>query len=196
MGRQKHLCVYCGSNLGASPAYAETARILAKALVARGYGLVYGGAKVGIMGLVADTVLAEGGRAVGVIPDALVEREVAHGGLSEQHVVRSMHERKTLMEQLSDGFVALPGGIGTLEELFEIWTWAHLGFHHKPIGVLNVEGYYDDLLGFLAHAHGQGYVLKTPMQMLLVRDQVEDLLDAMETYEPPAVDAVLDADDV
>ena len=192
----RFLCVYCGSNRGAEPAYAEAAEALAVELVRRGYGLVYGGAKVGIMGLVADTVLAQGGQVVGVIPDALVEREVAHEGLTELHVVRSMHERKTLMAKLAHGFVTLPGGLGTLEELFEIWTWAHLGFHRKPIGVLNVAGYYDDLLRFLDHATGQGYILSAPKSMLLVQSGVGDLLNAMESYRGPDVEAVLDEDEV
>ena len=192
----KSVCVYCGSNPGSRPEYALAAKELAEALVARNLRLVYGGAKVGIMGLVADSVLQLGGEAVGVIPDALVEREVAHEGLTELHVVRSMHERKTLMAKLSDGFVTLPGGLGTLEEIFEIWTWAHLGFHHKPIGLVNVEGYYNSLLQFLDHAADQGYIQNTPKEMLLVEPNGPALLDAFTRYVPPVVPQVLEADEV
>jgi uncharacterized protein (TIGR00730 family) len=130
----KNICVYCGSSIGRQEAYSSAARDLARSLVDRNLGLVYGGASVGIMGLIADTVLQLGGKAVGVIPDALVRKEIAHKNLTELHVTQSMHERKTLMAELSDGFIALPGGIGTLEEIFEIWTWAQLGIHAKPCG--------------------------------------------------------------
>jgi len=148
----KNICVYCGSSPGRLKAYADAARALAEALVSRNIGLVYGGASIGIMGAVADHVLQLGGKAVGVIPEALMRKEVAHYRLSELYVTQSMHERKMRMAELSDGFIALPGGLGTLEELFEIWTWAQLGFHDKPCGLLNVEGYYDPLIEFLDHA--------------------------------------------
>ena len=144
----KNICVYCGSSPGRQEAYSSAARALAKSLVDRNLGLVYGGASVGIMGLIADTVLQLGGRAVGVIPEALVRKEVAHKSLTELHVTQSMHERKTLMAELSDGFIAMPGGIGTLEEIFEIWTWAQLGIHAKPCGLLNAAGYFDALTTF------------------------------------------------
>src|ERR671939_1854337 len=139
------LCVYAGSNAGVRPEYAEAAVALARELVARGIGLVYGGGRVGLMGVLADTVLSGGGEAIGVIPQALVDREIGHQGLTELRVVGSMHERKALMAELADGFVALPGGAGTLEELIEIYTWSQLGLHRKPMGVLNVNGYYDGL---------------------------------------------------
>jgi hypothetical protein len=137
MNELKSICVYCGSSPGRLKAYSTAARALAASLVEQNIRLVYGGANVGIMGLLADAVLQLGGEVIGVIPEALVQKEVAHTGLTELHVTQSMHERKTLMAELSDGFVALPGGIGTLEELFEVWTWAQLGFHDKPCGLLN-----------------------------------------------------------
>src|ERR671932_40439 len=142
----RRLCVYAGSNAGARPEYARAAEELARELVARGIGLVYGGGRVGLMGVLADTVLAGGGEAIGVIPQALVDREVGHQGLTELRVVGSMHERKALMAELADAFVALPGGYGTWEEFFEIVTWVQLGLHPKPCGLLNVAGYYDPLL--------------------------------------------------
>ncbi|MDD1633959.1 MAG: TIGR00730 family Rossman fold protein, partial [Methylococcaceae bacterium] len=145
------ICIYCGSSPGRLDAYASAAFSLAESLVSRNIRLVYGGASIGIMGMVADQVLKLGGQVIGVIPKALAHKEVAHHHLTELHVTQSMHERKMLMAELSDGFIALPGGIGTLEELFEIWTWAQLGFHNKPCGLLNVEGYYDSLIGFLDH---------------------------------------------
>lgn len=183
----KSVCVYCGSNPGRQPAYAEAARGLGAALVERGLGLVYGGASVGIMGVLADTVLQLGGHVTGVIPEALVRREVAHGRLSELRVTGSMHERKTLMAELADGFVALPGGIGTLEEVFEAWTWAQLGLHGKPCGLLNVAGYFDGLVAFLDHAVAERFVKEPHRSMLIVSDDPSDLLHRFETYEAPAV---------
>jgi len=189
----KSLCVYCGSNPGARPAYTEIARELGQAMASQGIRLVYGGAKVGLMGSIADAVLAAGGEAIGVIPGALVELEVAHQGLTELHVVKSMHERKTLMAELSEGFIAMPGGIGTFEELFEIWTWAHLGLHKHPIGLLNVEGYYDHLLRFLEHAQGEGYLKAAPAQLLLVHSEVDGLMEKMRSYIPPDIAPVIRA---
>jgi uncharacterized protein (TIGR00730 family) len=183
----KNICVYCGSNPGRLEAYAEGARALAKALVARDLGLVYGGASVGIMGLVADSVLQLGGRVVGVIPEALKRKEIEHRGLTELHVTSSMHERKTLMAELSDGFIALPGGIGTLEEIFEVWTWAQLGFHAKPCGLLNVAGYYDGLTHFLDHSVAEQFVKPAHRATLLVEAQPEALLDRFASYVPPSV---------
>lgn len=144
------LCVYCGSSIGARPAYANAARVLARELVERKIRLVYGGGNIGLMGVIADEVMRLGGEVIGVIPRGLMEREVGHSGLTALHVVNDMHERKALMAQHSDGFIAMPGGIGTLEELFEIFTWAQLGLHAKPIGLMNVEGFYDGLLTFLS----------------------------------------------
>ncbi|MDD2927033.1 TIGR00730 family Rossman fold protein [Rhodoferax sp.] len=183
----KNICVYCGSNPGRIEAYADGARALAKALVDRGLGLVYGGASVGIMGLMADSVLQLGGRAVGVIPEALKQKEIEHKGLSELHVTKSMHERKTLMAELSDGFIALPGGVGTLEEIFEIWTWAQLGFHAKPCGLLNVAGYYDTLTTFLDHTVAEQFVKPAHRSTLMVEHAPDTLLDRFASYQPPTV---------
>jgi len=183
----KNICVYCGSNPGRQEAYSSAARALAKSLVDRNLGLVYGGASVGIMGLIADTVLQLGGRAVGVIPEALVRKEVAHKSLTELHVTQSMHERKTLMAELSDGFIAMPGGIGTLEEIFEIWTWAQLGIHAKPCGLLNAAGYFDALTTFLDHAVAEQFV-KPPHRAILIVEQTPDvLLDRFASYQAPTV---------
>ncbi len=183
----KSICVYCGSNPGRLEAYSDAARRLAKSLVDRHTRLVYGGASVGIMGLVADTVLQLGGQAVGVIPEALVRKELAHQSLTELHVTQSMHERKTLMAELSDGFIALPGGIGTLEEIFEIWTWAQLGFHNKPCGLLNAAGYFDSLITFLDHAVAEQFVGMPHRSMLMVSPDPDELLDRFAGYEPPTV---------
>lgn len=175
----KNICVYCGSSPGRLPAYADGARALAHALVARDIGLVYGGASIGLMGVVADTVLAGGGRVVGVIPQALARKEVAHTGLTELIVTASMHERKMRMAELSDGFIALPGGIGTFEELFEIWTWAQLGIHTKPVGLLNVAGYFDALITFLDHATQEQFLKANQRQMLLTDSDAPALLASM-----------------
>ena len=179
------LCVYCGSSSGRIDAYAAAARALAQAMVERGIGLVYGGASVGIMGTVADEVLRLGGKAVGVIPEALMRKELAHAGLTELHVTPSMHARKTLMAELADGFVALPGGIGTMEEMFEIWTWGQLGLHRKPCGLLNVAGYYDSLIAFLDHAADEHFVRPDQRRMLVVESVPTVLLDHLAAYAPP-----------
>lgn len=183
----KNICVYCGSSSGRLPAYAEGARALARALVARDWGLVYGGASIGLMGLVADTVLLLGGRVVGVIPEALARKEVAHAGLTQLHVTQSMHERKTLMAELSDGFIAMPGGIGTFEEIFEIWTWAQLGIHAKPCGLLNVAGYYDALTTFLDHATHEQFMKPPHRSLLIVEPEPVALLDRFDRFEPPQI---------
>jgi uncharacterized protein (TIGR00730 family) len=181
------VCVYCGSNSGSQPDYTEAAEDLARALVKRNIELVYGGASVGTMGVLANTVLAEGGHVIGIIPQALVDREVAHTGLSELRVVTSMHERKTLMAELSDGFIALPGGLGTLEELFEVLTWAQLGLHQKPCGLLNIRGYYRSLIDFLDHAMGEEFIKAAHRAMLLVEEQPDRLLERFERYNAPRV---------
>jgi uncharacterized protein (TIGR00730 family) len=183
MGR---ICVFSGSSNGRRPAYRTAATLLGQTLVSRGYELVYGGARVGLMGAVADAVLADGGHVIGVIPQALVEREVAHTGLPDLRVVSSMHERKALMSELSDGFIALPGGWGTIEELFEVLTWGQLGLHRKPCGLLNVEGYYDPLMAFLRHGFDEQFVRTAFERMLLVSDSPAALLDAFASFEPPA----------
>ncbi len=183
----KSTCVYCGSSPGRLEAYSIAARTLAKALVDRNIKLVYGGASVGIMGMVADTILQLGGQAVGVIPEALARKEIAHKNLSELYITRSMHERKSMMAELSDGFIALPGGIGTLEELFEIWTWAQLGIHDKPCGLLNAGGYFDSLITFLDHAVAEQFVKKAHGSMLIVESDPETLLDRFQGYVPPVI---------
>lgn len=184
----RSICVYCGAAQGRRVEYVEAARALGTALARRNLRLVYGGASVGLMGAVADATLAAGGEVVGVIPEALMKKELAHPGLSELVVTRSMHERKTAMAELADGFVALPGGIGTFEELFEIWTWAQLGFHRKPCGVLNVAGYYDRLLGFLDHARDEGLLAPSVREVLQVADGADALLDRFASWQPPNVD--------
>lgn len=154
----KSLCVYCGSSSGNSDIYLSAARDLAAEMVSQHIGLVYGGGRIGLMGAIADEVLRLGGQAVGVIPEALMKREVGHLGLTDLHVVKDMHERKAMMAELSDGFIAMPGGIGTMEELFEVTTWSQLGLHDKPVGVLNVAGYYDQLLSFMRHMVKAGFL--------------------------------------
>jgi len=178
----KKVCVYCGSSSGRRPEYSYAARSLAKALISRGIGLVYGGAGIGIMGEIADAVLAGGGQVIGVIPQMLADKEVAHDGLTELKIVGSMHERKQVMMDLSDGFIALPGGLGTQEELFEVLTWSQLGLHTKPCGLLNVEGYYDKLCSFLDHAVEEQFVKSHHREMLLVEQSPEKLLTLMEAY--------------
>ena len=173
----KSICVFCGSHNGTREGYRVEAARLGRTLAERDLGLIYGGASVGLMGAVADAVIDAGGRAVGVIPQSLIDMEIAHTGLTDLHVVASMHERKALMAQLSDGFIALPGGIGTLEELFEIMTFAQLRFHQKPCGLLNIEGYYDQLIGFLDNAQTQGFVSSAQTRYLLVDQSVDGLLD-------------------
>ena len=182
------LCVYCGGSSGANEAYATAAAELAKLMVAAQIGLVYGGSSRGLMGVVADTMLAAGGEVRGVIPASLRDREVAHDGLSELHVVDSMHDRKSLMAVLSDGFVALPGGYGTLEEIVEVLTWGQLQFHEKPCGLLNVDGYFDHLLAFLDHAQKQGFLRAQHREMLVVASTPAELLDRFEHYAPPTID--------
>jgi len=183
----KRICVYCGSSNGINPAYKHAATQLGRALHANGIGLIYGGAAVGIMGAVADAILEAGGQAIGVIPRALAIKEVAHEHLTDLHVVESMHERKALMAELSDGFIALPGGWGTLEELFEMLTWAQLGFHQKPCGLLNIDGYYDGLIDFLETAFAQQFVKEVYRPILLSSDNPDDLLSLYANYRAPDV---------
>ena len=162
------LCVYCGSRPGELPAYADAARAVGREIGRRGWRLVYGGGRAGLMGVVADAALQAGAAVVGVIPRSLMEREVGHIGLTELHVVETMHQRKTMMAERSDAFLALPGGIGTFEELFEVWTWRQLGYHDKPIGLLNVAGYYDALMAFLQHGLHQGFMAAAQSDLLQV----------------------------
>lgn len=172
----KSIAVYCGALHGASPIFDEAARAMARALVEHNIALVYGGGNVGLMGVIADEVLRLGGEVSGVIPRQLVERELAHAGLTRLFVVKDMHERKAMMSELSDGFIALPGGMGTLEELFEMLTWSQLGIHAKPVGALNVNGFYDGLVNFIAHQHEQGFVRPQHAGLLLVEDQPDALI--------------------
>ncbi|HVK53864.1 MAG TPA: TIGR00730 family Rossman fold protein [Burkholderiales bacterium] len=183
----KSVCVYCGASPGRLDAYAESARALGKALVARDIRLIYGGASIGVMGIVADAVLDAGGQVIGVIPEPLARKEVAHTRLTEIHLTRSMHERKSLMAEMSDAFIALPGGLGTLEELFEIWTWTQLGIHAKPCGLLNVEGYFDKLISFLDHATEEQFVNQLHRSMLLVETNPDKLLDRFLSYKAPVI---------
>lgn len=162
------LCVYCGSRPGGLPAYTDAARAIGSDIGRRGWRLVYGGGRAGLMGVVADAALAAGASVVGVIPNSLMERELGHRGLTELHVVDTMHQRKTMMAERSDAFLALPGGIGTFEELFEVWTWRQLGYHDKPLGLLNVAGYYDSLLGFLEHSKAHGFMASAQTDLLQV----------------------------
>ncbi len=179
------ICVFCGSADGRVPAYAEATRALASALVRRQLGLVYGGGAVGLMGVLADAVLRGGGEVIGVIPGPLASPELAHAGLTELRVVSNMHERKRTMAALADGFVALPGGLGTLEETLEVLTWAQLGIHQKPVGLLNVGGYWDRLLEMLAHAVREEFVRPQHAQLLLASEAPAELLDRLAAWRPP-----------
>jgi len=181
------LCVFCGSSAGGRPGYADAARRLGTELVARGIGLVYGGGKVGLMGVLADAVLSQGGEAIGIIPEPLVARELAHRGLTELRIVGSMHERKATMAALADGFIALPGGFGTLEETFEILTWAQLGIHAKPVGVLNVEGYWDGLRQLVGQAVAEGFVRPEYAELLMFAETPAALLDRFAAWRPPDI---------
>lgn len=181
----KRVCVFCGSKPGAREAYREAARELGHALVERGYGLVYGGASVGLMGTLAGAVLEKGGEVIGVIPEALLARELAHADLNELHVVGTMHERKALMAAKADAFIAMPGGFGTFEELFEVVTWGQLGIHRKPIGLLDVEGYYDAVLALVDRGVAEGFIPETHRELLLVDAEPRALLDRLEGYRVP-----------
>jgi len=181
------VCVFCGSSSGARAEYAHAAAETGELIARRGLGLVFGGGHVGLMGVVADAALRAGGAVVGVITRALKDREVAHDALTELHVVRTMHERKALMATLADAFLVLPGGIGTLEEFFEVWTWGQLGEHAKPVGLLNAGGYYDGLVRFLDTAQAEGFLKGKHRHMLIVGDTPAAVLDAFANYEPPTV---------
>jgi uncharacterized protein (TIGR00730 family) len=178
----RRICVFAGSSLGVRESYAESARALGRALAERGLGLVYGGASVGLMGAAADAALAAGGEVIGVLPRGLFRREVAHPGLTELREVGSMHERKALMADLADGFIALPGGYGTFDELFEIVTWAQIGLHRKPVGLLDVDGYFAPLLALVAHAAREGFVPASHARLLLRAESPAALLDAFAAY--------------
>jgi uncharacterized protein (TIGR00730 family) len=181
------LCVFCGSSKGTRPEYAQVARTLGREIAARGWELVYGGSSVGLMGILADAVLEAGGSVTGVLPQGLFRREVAHTGLTRLHEVGSMHERKALMVELSDGFVALPGGYGTYDELFEVVTWAQIGLHRKPIGLLDVNGFFAQLLAMIAHAAQQGFIPESHSHLLLRDESPTSLLDRLQSYTPPTL---------
>jgi uncharacterized protein (TIGR00730 family) len=186
------ICIFCGSSPGANGAYANAARTFGELLARDNITLVFGGGKVGLMGQLADAVLTNGGKAIGVIPEALMRKEVAHQELTQMHVTPTMHERKALMYKLSDAFVALPGGTGTLDELFEVFTWLQLGYLHKPIGLLNVEGYFDHLAAFLHHSVTERFVRGEQLQDLLVDDNAAALLARLKNHTPIQIDKWVD----
>lgn len=183
----RSVCVFCGASIGANPAYRVAAVALGEAIARRGLRLVYGGGAVGLMGVVADAAMAAGGEVVGIIPQSLLDAEVGHKGLSRLEVVDGMHARKARMAELSDAFIALPGGLGTLEELFEVWTWGQLGYHAKPLGLLDVNGFYTKLGDFLDHIVEEGFVRPQHRAMLLLEQQADALLDGMEQFVAPVV---------
>jgi uncharacterized protein (TIGR00730 family) len=183
----RRICVFCGSSPGARPAYAEATAEVARLLAGQGKGVVYVGGHVGLMGVLADTAMATGGEVIGVMPQALVDREIGHTEISELRVVGSMHERKALMADLSDAFIALPGGAGTLEELFEVYTWAQLGLHDKPCGLLDVEDYFSGLVGFLDHAVDERFLREEHRAMLIVEREPRALIERLAEFEPRAV---------
>lgn len=195
MIRLESLCVFCGSNSGTRPEYAAAAERLGRFAAEQGVRLIYGGGRVGLMGTLADACLAAGGAIVGVIPQALASKELAHAGCTELIVVESMHERKAKMAELSDAFVALPGGIGTFEELFEVWTWGQLGFHAKPCGLLNAAGFYDRLIEFIEHTTAEGFMRPEHLQMLARADDPAALFAELKRYEPPDVQKWLRRDE-
>lgn len=188
MSTLKRICVFCGSSVGSRPQHAVAARELGRTLAERGLGIVFGGGKVGLMGVLADTALAAGGEAIGVIPEALVAREIGHNGLTKLHVVHSMHQRKTLMADLADAFIALPGGYGTFEEFFEAVTWTQLGIHNKPCGLLNVDGYYDALLALLDRAVRDGFIQKKNRRLVIDAPDVPTLLQKLGAFRPAAAE--------
>jgi uncharacterized protein (TIGR00730 family) len=190
----RRICVFCGSSLGTRPIYAEAAAALGRLIADSGLGMVYGGGNVGLMGIAANAALAAGGTVVGVIPEALMRMEVGHIDLTELHVVASMHERKALMADLADGFIALPGGIGTMEELFEVWTWGQLGLHPKPLGFLDVAGYYGHLHTFLDHMVTEGFLRERHRAMVAVESDPATLLSRFRAYHPPETVRVIDRD--
>ena len=190
----KRICVFCGSSAGSRPAYRACAEQLGAELTRRKIGLVYGGGNVGLMGALADSVLEAGGEAIGVIPEHLMTREIGHNRLTKLHIVRSMHERKALMADLSDAFIALPGGFGTLEEFFEVLTWSQLGLHAKPCGIVNVLGYYTPLLAMLDHAVQERFLKPQNRALVLARDTPSELLQAFEDWRPVHVEKWLDRD--
>lgn len=192
----KRICVFCGSNNGLNPAFINAAENVGKFLANEKVELVYGGGRVGLMGKIADTVLENGGKVIGIIPETLAEREVAHRGLTELHVVDSMHERKAMMAELSDGFIAMPGGFGTFEEFCEIVTWSQLGFHIKPSGLLNIAGFYDDLIRMFDKATEEKFIRPVHRELVLSSDNIEQLFKLMKEFEPPKLEKWIDRSSV
>lgn len=190
----KTLCIYCGSSIGASPVYASAARAMAAEMARRKISLVYGGGNVGLMGVIADEMMKLGGDVTGVIPEALLDREIGHIGITRQLVVNDMHERKAMMAELSDGFIAMPGGIGTLEELFEALTWSQIGFHRKPVGLLNVQGFYDGLIVFIRHLVAEGFLKREQATLLIDAADPTSLLEKFDAYRPDEHRRVLDTE--
>lgn len=188
----KSICIYCGSALGTSARYASAARELAQGMVAANIGLVYGGGNIGLMGVIASEVMRLGGQATGIIPEALLSKEIGHLGLTHLHIVKDMHQRKAMMAELSDGFIAMPGGLGTLEELFEVFTWHQLGLHNKPIGLLNVDGFYDGLIAFISHQTTQGFLHTHQAEFLMNESNPAALLARFNAYLPAFYDKFLD----
>jgi cytokinin riboside 5'-monophosphate phosphoribohydrolase len=188
----ERICVFCGASVGTGHQYARAARQLGRVLAEQGVGLVYGGGSVGLMGVLADEALAAGGRVCGVIPKRLATRELAHGGLTELHVVGSMHERKALMAELSDAFIALPGGLGTFEELFEVITWTQLGIYRKPVGLLNVSNYFESFVGLIEKAIGEGFVPPEHRQLVILEEEPSVLLQRLHSHVLPAVPRIID----
>jgi len=188
------LCVFCGSSEGIDPVYREATTALGHVLSEEGIGIVYGGGRVGLMGTIADAALSRGGEVIGVHPGALVDIEIAHKGLTDLHIVSSMHERKALMSDLADGFIGLPGGLGTLEELLEVWTWGQLGHHRKPVSLLNVAGFFDELLTFLNSVVNRGFVRREHLDMLIVAEKPADLLRRLRSYSAPDVPKLVSKD--
>ena len=188
----KRICVFCGSNNGANPIYLETTEKVGKFLASQNIELVYGGGRVGLMGKVADTVMANGGKVIGVIPESLATKEIAHQGLTELYIVNSMHERKAMMAELADGFIALPGGFGTFEEFCEIVTWAQLGIHQKPCGLLNVNGFYDNLIAQINFSTTENFIREAHRQLVLIESEVEKLYVLMKDFRSPVIEKWLD----
>ncbi|HET55629.1 MAG TPA: TIGR00730 family Rossman fold protein, partial [Ignavibacteria bacterium] len=184
----KKICVFCGSSFGNNKSYSDTANLLGNLIAKKNIELVYGGASVGLMGEIASAVLKAGGKVTGVIPKQLLEKEVAHTGLNDLRIVGSMHERKSLMADLSDGFIAMPGGFGTLEEVFEVVAWGQLNFHNKPLGLLNVNGYYNNLIKFLDHSVNENFIKPEHREMILVNNDPEAMITQLQNYIPPKVD--------
>lgn len=191
----KAICVFCGSSFGVRPAYEDAAAQTGRLIAEQGYTLVYGGAKVGLMGTVADAALSAGGKVFGVLPRALQDKEIGHPGLSELHLVGSMHERKALMADLSDAFIALPGGVGTLEEIFEVWTWGQLGYHGKPCGFLNIDGYFEQLIAFLDHQTREGFTKPQMRAMAQIAETPGDMIRLLENYSPPSAHKWIERDE-